>query len=157
MPDATRTELTLSVVTAEEDDPLENEDESGRRLCEYLRTIFQAREEGPRHHQDDEISRIVQQAPDDINLTVDNAEFDDLLALKKETQLLTLTEFITVSTVVLLALVRSFLFHAYQAVFVGSTIPDRFAESKTVFIPKTSDTDDLGSIIRYSDALRPLT
>ena len=28
--------------------------------------------------------RFVQQAPDDINWTVDQAEFDDLLALKKD-------------------------------------------------------------------------
>ena len=39
----------------------------------------------------------------------------------------------------------------------GSTIPDFFSESRTVFIPKTSDTDDLGRIIRSPDALRPLT
>ena len=34
---------------------MENEDESGRRLCEYWGTIFQARQEGPRHHQHEEI------------------------------------------------------------------------------------------------------
>ena len=38
--------LTLSAVTDEEGHPLENEDESGRRLCEYWGTIFQARHEG---------------------------------------------------------------------------------------------------------------
>ena len=32
-----------------------------------------------------------------------------------------------------------------------------FAESRTVFIPKTSDTGNLGKIIRSPDALRPLT
>ena len=37
--------VTLSAVTDEEDHSLENEDESGRRLCEYCGTIFQAREE----------------------------------------------------------------------------------------------------------------
>ena len=56
--------LTLSAVTDEEGHPLENEDESGRRLCEYWGTIFQARQEGPRHHQHEEILRFVQQAPD---------------------------------------------------------------------------------------------
>ena len=34
---------------------------------------------------------------------------------------------------------------------------DCFAESRTVFILKTSDTDGLGRIIRSPDALRPLT
>ena len=38
--------LTLSAVTDEEGYPLENEDDSGRRLCEYWGTIFQARQEG---------------------------------------------------------------------------------------------------------------
>ena len=66
------------------DIPLENEDESGRRLCEYLGTIFQTRVEGPRHHQRDDILRYVQQVPDDIRSTIDQTEFDDLLALKKD-------------------------------------------------------------------------
>ena len=71
--------LTLSAVTDEEGHTLENEDESGRRLCEYWGTIFQARVEGPRHHQHEEILRLVQQVPDDISWTIDQAEFDDLL------------------------------------------------------------------------------
>ena len=75
--------LSLSAVTDEEDHPLENEGESGRRFCEYWRTIFQARVEGPRHHQHEDILRYVQQALDDIRWTIDHAEFDDLLAFKK--------------------------------------------------------------------------
>ena len=59
--------LSLSAVTDEEGHPLENEDESGRRLCEYWGTIFQARQEGPSHHQHEDILRYVQQAPDDIS------------------------------------------------------------------------------------------
>ena len=47
--------LTLSAITDGEGHPLENEDDSGRRLCEYWRTIYQARQEGPRHHQHEEI------------------------------------------------------------------------------------------------------
>ena len=77
-------ELCLSAVTDEEGHTLENEDESGRGLCECWGTIFRARQEGPRHHQHEEILRFVQQAPDDINWTVDHADFDDLLALKKD-------------------------------------------------------------------------
>ena len=76
--------LSLSAVTDEEGHSLETEDESGRRLCEYGGTIFQARQEGPRHHQHEEILRFVQQAPDDINWTIDQTEFDDLLASKKD-------------------------------------------------------------------------
>ena len=75
--------LSLSAVTDEEGHPLENEDESGRRLCEYWGIIFQARVEGPRHDQHEDILRYVQQALDDIRWTIDKTEFDDLLALKK--------------------------------------------------------------------------
>ena len=77
--------LSLSAVTDEEPS-VENEDESGRKLCEYWWTIFQAREEGTRHHQHDFL-RFVQQAPDDISWTIDQAEFDELLALKKDSAL----------------------------------------------------------------------
>ena len=44
----------------EEDHPLENEDESGRRLS--IGTICQARVEGPIHHQHEDVLRYVQQA-----------------------------------------------------------------------------------------------
>ena len=71
--------LSLNAAT----DPLDNEDDSGRRLCEYWGTIFQARDEGQRHHQHD-ILRFLQHAPDDIRWTIDKTEFNDLLALKKD-------------------------------------------------------------------------
>ena len=47
-------------------------------------TIFQARVEGPRHHQYENILRYVQRAPNDIRLTIDRTEFDGLIALKKD-------------------------------------------------------------------------
>ena len=99
--------LTLSAVTDEEDHPLENEDESGRRFCDYWRTIFQARQEGLRNYQHQDIFRFVQQAPDDIKWTIDQAEFDDPLALKKDSAPGP-DGFPTVSTDVLVALVQSF-------------------------------------------------
>ena len=76
--------VCLSAVTDEEGHPLENEDESGRRLCEYWGSIFQARVEGPRHHQYEDILRYVQKAPDDIHWTIDKTEFDELIAIKKD-------------------------------------------------------------------------
>ena len=42
--------------------------------------FFQAQAEG----QHEDILRNVQQGPDDIRWTIDQAEFDDLLALKKD-------------------------------------------------------------------------
>ena len=74
----------FSFVTDEDGNPLENEDESGRRLCEYWRTIFQARVEGPRHHQYEDILRFVQKTPDDNRWTIDKTEFDELIAMKKD-------------------------------------------------------------------------
>ena len=50
-----------------------------------------------------------------------------------------------------------FFIHVHHAVLEGSTIPDCFAESRAVFIPKTTDTDDIERIFRSLDALRPLT
>ena len=138
--------LLLSAVTDEEDHPLENEDESGRRLCENCGTISQAREEGPRHYQHEEILRYVQQAHDDINWTFDQAEYGDLLALKKDSAP---GPHRIPNGVYRCAggLGLKFLFNAYRAVLEGSATPDCFAESRTVFIPKTSDTEDLGRII----------
>ena len=75
--------LTLSAVTDEEGHPLENEDDSGRRFYEFWGNIFQGRQEGPRHQQHDDILRCVQQAPGDISWTIDQAEFDDLLAFRE--------------------------------------------------------------------------
>ena len=63
----TRNLFSLSAVTDEESHPLENEDESERSLCEYRRTIFETRDEGPRHHQHDDILRFIQRALGDIN------------------------------------------------------------------------------------------
>ena len=76
--------LCLSAVTDEEGHPSVNEDESGRRLCENWGSIFPARIEGPRQHQYEDILRYVQKAPDDIHWTIDGTEFDELIAMKKD-------------------------------------------------------------------------
>ena len=117
--------LTLSAVADEDGHPLEHGDESGRRLSEYWRTIFQAREEGPRHHQHEDILRFVQQALDDINWTIDQAEFDDLLALKKDLALGPDGIPYGVHRCVG-GLGSKFLFRAFKAVLDGSIVPDCF-------------------------------
>ena len=75
--------LCLHAVKDEDGHSLENEDESGRRLCEYWSTVFEARVEGERHHSHEFILRYVQKAPDDIRWEIDRGEFDELLATKK--------------------------------------------------------------------------
>ena len=54
-------------------------------------------------------------------------------------------------------LVSKFLFNTNGAFLEGGAVPDCCAESRTVFVPKSSDIDDNGRIIRSPDALRPLT
>ena len=131
---------------------MENEAESGRRLCEYWGTISQARVEGPRHHQYEDNLRYVQQAPDDISRTIDQTEFDDFLALKKDSAPgpdgIPFGAYRCAG-----GLGSQLLFNANRSLLKGGTVPEHFAQSRTVFIPKTSDTDD----VRSPDALRPLT
>ena len=148
--------LCLHAVTDEDGHPLENEDESGRRLCEYWCTIFQARVEGQRHHHYENILRYVQKAPDDIRWEIDRNEFDELLATKKESA--------PGPDAISYSLHRcagglgsQFLFNAYKHILEGGSIPALFAESRTVFIPKSSDVDKNGRNVRSPEAVRPLT
>ena len=136
--------LSLSAVTDEAGHPFENEDESGRRLCEYWETIFQAREEGPRHHQHEDILRYVNQALDDIRWTIDQAEFDDLLALKKDSA--PGPDGIPYGAYRCAGgLGSKFLFNACRAFLEGGAFPDCFAESRTVFIPTLTSMTTEGS------------
>ena len=145
--------LCLHAVTDENGHPLENEDESGRRLCKYWSTIFQARVEGQRHHHYVNILRYVQEAPHDIRWEIDRNEFDELMAVENESaQRISYSLYRCAG-----GLGSQFLFNAYKHVLEGGTIPELFAESRTVFIPKSSDVDNNGRIVRSPKALRPLT
>ena len=80
----------------------------------------------------------MQQALDDISWTIDQAEFDDLLALKKDSA--PGRDGIPYGVYRCAGGLGSMLlFNAYKAVSEGNTIPDCFAESRTVFIPKTME------------------
>ena len=50
-----------------------------------------------------------------------------------------------------------FLFNAYRFVVEGSSVPSRFAASRTIFFPESCTVDDNGLIERSPDASRPLT
>ena len=119
-------------------------------------TIFQARVEGERHHHHENILRHVQKAPDDIRWVMDKSEFDELMATKKEAA--PGPDGIPYSFYRCAGRLGSqVLFNAYKHVLEGGTIPALFAESRTVFIPKSSDVDNNGRILRSPEALRPLT
>ena len=98
----------------------------------------------------------MQQAPDDISWTLDQAEFDDFLALKKVSAPGP-DGIPAVSAGVLVVWVRSSSLMLTKLFWKEVPFPDCFAERRTVFIPKTSDIDDHGRIIRSPDALRSLT
>ena len=103
--------------------------------------------------QHEDILRYVRHAPDDRCWTINKAEFDDLLALKKDSA--PGPDGIPFSAYRCAGgLGSQFLFNAHRALVEGGAVPDHFAESRTVFIPKTSDIDDNGRIIRSPDALR---
>ena len=66
--------LCLHPVTDEEGRPLDDEDESGTRLCTYWGRIFEARSEDERHHAHETILGIVHTAKEDIQWTIDKQE-----------------------------------------------------------------------------------
>ena len=110
-------------------------------------SIFQARLEGPRHHQNENILRCVQKA-----LTTSVNEFDELIALKKESP--PGPDQIPCGACRCAGCLGSQLPpNAYQCLLEGGYVPEHFAESWTVFITKTSDIDDDGRIIGSPDAL----
>ena len=119
-------------------------------------SIFQARVEGPRHHQFENLVQYVQKVPDDIRRVIDWTEFDELIAMKKDSA--PRPDGIPHGAHRCAGgLGSQFRFNAYKYLLEGGTVPEHFAESRTVFIPKTSGIDDDGRIIRSPDALRPLT
>ena len=71
--------LCLHAVTDEDGHPVENEGESGRRLCEYWSKIY-----SERHHCHETILGYVQKAPVDIRWEIDRNEFDEIRVTKKE-------------------------------------------------------------------------
>ena len=88
----------------------------------------------PRHHQHENILRYVQQALNDIRWTIDQAEFDDLLAFKKDSALGP-DAIPHVAYRCAAGLGSKFLFNAYRA-FLGGAVPDCFTENRSAFIPR---------------------
>ena len=115
-------------------------------LCEYWGSIFEARVEGPRHHQYENILRFVQKAPDDIRWTIDQTEFDEIVAFEKDSA--SGPDGIPYGAYRCAGSLGSqFLYNAYKFLLEGGTVPEHFAECRTVYIPQTSDIDDNGRII----------
>ena len=75
--------LCFHVVTDEDGHPLENEDESGRILCEYWCKIFEERVEGERHHCHETLLGYFQKALDEKQWEIAKNEFDEIMATQK--------------------------------------------------------------------------
>ena len=117
---------------------------------------FQARIEGERHHCLETILSYVQRAPDSICWENDRNEFDELSAIKKESA--PGPEGIPFGLYRCAGGLGSrFLHNVCKHVLEGGVVPALFAESRTVFIPKSSDVDNNGRIVSSAEALRPLT
>ena len=121
-----------------------------------LRKIFEARVEGEQHPCHETILQYVQTAPDDVRWQMDRHEFDEMIATK--------TESAPGPDGISYSLHRcagrlgaQFFFNAKKHLFDGGAIPGQFAASRTVFIPKSTDVDNNGHIVRSTGALRPLT
>ena len=144
--------LCLHAVTDEDGHPLENEDESGRRLCGYWCAIFEAPNEGEPHPCNETILRYVQKTPDDIRWEIDRNEFDELLATKKESA--PGPDGIPYSSYRCAGgLGFQFSYNAYNHVIEGGPVPAQLAASRTAFIPKSSDVDNNGRIVRSPEAV----
>ena len=148
--------LCLHAITDEDGHPLEDEDESGGMHCEYGGTSFHARAEPPRHRQYDEVLRYIQKAPVDMYWTIGHTSFDELIAVKKDSA--PGPDGIPYGVYRCAGgLGAHFRFNTYKYLVEGGAVPELFAISRTVFIPKSSDNGDNGTIVRSPDALRLLT
>ena len=110
----------------------------------------------PKHHQYENILKYIQKALVNIRWVIDRTEFDELIAMKKDS-----APGLDGNPYGVFwcagSLGSQFLFNACNHVVKGGVVLEHFAESRTVFISKDSDIDDNGRIIRSPDALRPLT
>ena len=94
----------------------------------------------------------VQKAPDDIRWVIDKNEFDELIATKNESAPgpdgIPYRFYRCAG-----GLGSQFLCNAYKHVIEGGLVPALFASSGTVLIPKSSDVDNNGRIVRSPTAI----
>ena len=134
--------LCLHAVTDDAERPLDDEDESGMRLCTYWCRIFESRPEDERHPAYETTLEFVQKASEDIQWSIDKQEFDEMIATKKQSApglMVSCTVFTDAR-----GLGFRFWFNAYKSVVEGGSVPTHFAASRTAFIPKSSTVDDNG-------------
>ena len=139
----------LHAVTDDEGLLLDEEDESGMRLCTYWSRLFESRTEDERHHAYETTLEFVQKAPEDTQWTVDKEEFDEMIATEKESA--PGPDGIPNGIYRCAGGLGSrFEFNANNPVVEGGSVTTHpAARSFTV--------DDNGLIVRSPDVLRPLT
>ena len=90
---------------------------------------------------------VAQKALDDIRWEIDRDEFDELMASKKGIRSRSRWDSMQ-SLQVCWRVGFSFFYNAYKYRVEGGPVPTQFAASRTVFIPKTSDIDNNGFVVR---------
>ena len=135
--------------------PLENEDESGRRLCDgvrFFRRVSKASATIAMKTSCVTSRKLLTTYAGKLTET----NFDELMAGKKESA--PGPDGIPYSLYKCAGGLGSpFLYTAYTHVDDGGPILALFAASRTVFFPKSSDVDNNGCIVRSPEAPRPLT
>ena len=126
--------LCFHAVTNEEGRPLDDDDESGTRLCSYWGRIFESRTEDDRHHAYETILEFVQKAPEDVQWSMDKQEFDKMIATKKESAPgpdgIPYGIFRRA-----VGLGSHFLFNAYRLVVEGGSVPTRLLRAGPFSFP----------------------
>ena len=116
--------LCLLAVTDENGHPLEDEDESGMKLCNCWGKVFELHIQEERHHSHQTILDYVQRAPDDIQWQSDQFEFDEMMATMIEPALgpdeIPKSIFWCAG-----GLGSQFLFDVYKRVLEGCAVPTR--------------------------------
>ena len=129
---------------------------AARRLCLHWGCVFGVGDTGIPNDQAQMILSCVQPAHPDLNWSFQLDEFEELLASKRESapgpDELPCSVHRSAD-----GMGTKFLFAAFQAALRGAALHQEFGACRTVFIPKTSEVDVQGLLIRSLESLRPLT
>ena len=143
---AKKAKLTISVISNADNVPIFDPHEVARRLCLRRGDIFRARTSDMPNDRAETMLEFVQTAPPELSWNIGLDELEELLASKRESapgQCVPLCW----------QYWGKISFRCSSGMFAGSDSPCRLWRL-TVFIPKSSQTDAHGHIIRSPEALR---
>ena len=153
---AKKAKLTISVISNADNVPIFDPHEVARRLCSRRGDIFRARTSDIPNDRAETMLALVQPAPPELSWNIGLDELEELLASKRESAP-EQDVCLTVCTALLAVLEQNFISLLIRQCLQGATLLVGFGASLTLFIPKSSQTDAHGHIIRSPEALRPPT